>query len=108
MNRSDEAAAILLHTFEALSRQVGKTLSAKTRTDLARACELLAAGDDYEELLDDLPAARVMVQLDRDDWETRQWNEFRIWQQQKADEECYTRPGASWGARDICECPWRS
>lgn len=51
---SEEAAAILTRTLEALARQLGKTLSTKTRTDLARACELLARGDDYDELLVDL------------------------------------------------------
>ena len=51
---SEEAAAILIRTFEALARQNGKTLSAKTRADLERACELLATGDDYTDLLDDL------------------------------------------------------
>ena len=54
MQRADEAAAILTRTFEALARQLGKTLSTKTRADIARACELLAAGDDYDELLVDL------------------------------------------------------
>ena len=54
MTASEEAAAILIRTFEALARQTGKTLSSKIRADLARACELLAAGDDYETLLDDL------------------------------------------------------
>jgi hypothetical protein len=51
---SEEAAAILIRTFEALARQAGKTLSHKTRDDLSRACELLAQGDSYDELLVDL------------------------------------------------------
>ncbi len=51
---SEEAAAILIRTFEALARQNHKTLSQKTRADVARACELLATGDDYDELLIDL------------------------------------------------------
>lgn len=51
---SEKAAVILTRTFEALARQLGKTLSAKTRADLTRACELLADGDNYDELLVDL------------------------------------------------------
>lgn len=92
MHRSDEAAAIITRTLEALARQVGKTLSAKTRADLARACELLAAGDDYDELLEDLleqppiRSERVTQSFDREDYgdpnfgrfrERRQWEEQR-------------------------------
>jgi hypothetical protein len=51
---SEEAAAILIRTFEALARASHKTLSQKTRADLTRACELLARGDSYDELLVDL------------------------------------------------------
>ena len=51
----EEATAILTCILEALARQSGKTLSQKPRADLARACELLAAGDDLGELLDTLP-----------------------------------------------------
>lgn len=54
MERSQEAAQILIRTFEALARQLGKRLSERTRADITRACELLAAGDDYEDLLEDL------------------------------------------------------
>jgi hypothetical protein len=50
----EEAARILCRVLEALARQSGKTLSTKTRSEVERACELLAAGDDYSDLLDDL------------------------------------------------------
>lgn len=86
---SEEAAAILTRTFEALARQAGKTLSRKTRDDLTRACELLAAGDSYDELLVDLleqppiRSERITQQFEREpaygdpnfeSWR-RQWRE---------------------------------
>jgi hypothetical protein len=51
---TQEATAILTRILESLARVNGKTLSRKTRADLARACELLSTGDNYDELLDDL------------------------------------------------------
>jgi hypothetical protein len=50
----EEAARILCRVLEALARQNGKTLSSKTRSEVERACELLATGDDYSDLLEDL------------------------------------------------------
>lgn len=70
----EEASRILCRILEALARQSGKTLSAKTRAEVERACELLAAGDDYDELLVDLleqPPGRpapVTQSFDRDDY----------------------------------------
>lgn len=55
---SDEAAQILTRVFEALARQAGKTLSAATRSDIGRACDLLAnAGEDLDTVFEDLPPA---------------------------------------------------
>lgn len=54
----DEAAAILTRLFEALARVNNKTLNARTRADIARACELLShAGADLGDLFDELPRA---------------------------------------------------
>lgn len=66
MNPTDEAAQILTRLFEALARRSGKTLNARSRDDIKRACELLAnAGDELEDLLDELPAERVTVNFQR-------------------------------------------
>ncbi len=52
----EEAAQILTRVFEALARANGKTLNARTRADIGRACELLASGGaELDALLDDLP-----------------------------------------------------
>jgi len=52
----EEAAQILTRLFEALARRSGKTLNARSREDIRRACELLAsAGEELDELLDELP-----------------------------------------------------
>lgn len=65
MTASDEAAAIFIRTLEALARLHRKTLNQKTRADLARACELLAAGDDYSDLLEDLLDEPPPIRSDR-------------------------------------------
>jgi hypothetical protein len=66
----EEAARILCRVLEALARQNGKTLSSKTRSEVERACELLAAGDDYGDLLEDLleqpTMPRVTQSFERD------------------------------------------
>lgn len=54
MQAHEQAADILLRVLEALARQNRKTLSAATRADVERACELLSKGDDYDSLLEDL------------------------------------------------------
>jgi len=55
MNPTDEAAQILIRLFEALARRSGKTLNARSREDIKRACELLAsAGEELDDLLDEL------------------------------------------------------
>src|SRR5262245_41902098 len=83
---SEEATAILVRTFEALARLGGKTLSRKTRDDLARACELLARGDDYSDLLDDLLSAppvrsdRVTQSFERPAYGDQN---FEAWRRQK-------------------------
>lgn len=59
MNPTDEAAAILTRLLEALCRLNRKTLNARSRADIKRLCELLAAaGPDLDDLLDDAPAPR--------------------------------------------------
>lgn len=59
MTPQDEAAQILTRLFEALARQNRKTLNERSRADIARACQLLAsAGDELDDLLDDLPPPR--------------------------------------------------
>ncbi len=56
MNPTDEAAQILTRLFEALARQNRKTLNARSKADIARACDLLShAGEAFGDLLDDLP-----------------------------------------------------
>ena len=56
MNPTDEAATILIRMFEALARQIGKTLNARSRADIKRACELIAgAGAELDDLFDDRP-----------------------------------------------------
>jgi len=80
---TEEAAAILTRILEALARQSGKTLSRKTRDDLARACELLSAGDNYDELLDDLLSTppirseRVTQTFERDDYGDTNFGNWR-------------------------------
>lgn len=88
MQRSEEAAAIFTRTLEALARQVGKTLSAKTRADLARACELLSAGDDYTDLLDDLLTAPPPIRSERVTQSFEYGDpEFERWRKQRREEE---------------------
>jgi hypothetical protein len=56
MDAVTEAAQILTRLFEALARRSGKTLNARSREDIKRACELLAsAGEELDDLLDELP-----------------------------------------------------
>lgn len=56
MDPVTEAAQILTRLFEALARRSGKTLNARSREDIKRACELLAsAGEELDDLLDELP-----------------------------------------------------
>lgn len=56
MNPTDEAAQILTRLFEALARRTGKTLNARSKADIARACELLShAGEELDDLLDEVP-----------------------------------------------------
>jgi hypothetical protein len=82
----EEAARILCRVLEALARQSGKTLSAKTRGEVERACELLSAGDDYSDLLDDLLSAppvvsdRQTVSFEREDYGDPN---FRTWRAQR-------------------------
>lgn len=70
MDSIAEATQILTRILECMCRLNGKTLSAKTRADLARACELLARGDDLDELLDDLPirSDRTTQSFEREDY----------------------------------------
>ena len=89
MQRREEAAAILVRTFEALARVNKKTLSTKTRADISRACELLAAGDDYSDLLEDLleqppiRSDRVTVNLERPAYGD---SNFEAWRRQREED----------------------
>lgn len=61
---SDEAAEIFIRLFEALARRSGKTLNERSRADIRRACELLShAGDELDDLLDELPPPAPRVSL---------------------------------------------
>jgi hypothetical protein len=79
----EEAARILCRVLEALARQSGKTLSAKTRAEVERACELLSAGDDYSDLLDDLLSMppirsdRVTQSFERPDYGDAEFGRWR-------------------------------
>lgn len=79
----EEAAQILTRVLESLARASGKTLSARTRQDISRACELLAAaGPDLDACLDDLPhttpGERVAAQEYADvPAEVEQWKKAR-------------------------------
>jgi hypothetical protein len=60
MDPTVEAAQILTRLFEALARQNHKTLNARSRADIARACELLShSGEALSDLLDDMPPPRT-------------------------------------------------
>lgn len=59
MSPTEEAAAIFIRMFSALARLHGKSLSAAMKDDLCRACELLGcAGDELDDLFEDIPAPR--------------------------------------------------
>jgi hypothetical protein len=79
----EEAARILCRVLEALARQNGKTLSAKTRGEVERACELLATGDDYSDLLEDLLEQPTMSRVTQSfeqapaDYGDRRFGEWR-------------------------------
>lgn len=64
MDPVTEAAQIFIRMFEALARRSGKTLNARSKEDIRRACELLAsAGDELDDLLDELPPPSPRVSL---------------------------------------------
>lgn len=88
---AEEAAAILVRVLEAMCRANGKTLKARTRDDIARACELLA---NPREELDDLlltmpvtpgvtphdaprvtPSERTKVAFERDEADIPHWRQ---------------------------------
>ena len=89
MQAHEQAADILLRVLEALARQHKKTLSAATRADVARACELLTKGDDYSDLLEDLlleppPRREYKTQsFDRVPTEAEQIDDFDHWRRQR-------------------------
>ena len=78
----DEAAQILTRLFEALARQSGKTLNARSREDIKRACELLSnASAELDDLLDDLPPPKPKT-TPAERWaavpaEVERWREMR-------------------------------
>jgi hypothetical protein len=73
MDPVNEAAQIFTRLFEALARRSGKTLNVRSRADITRACELLShAGQELEDLLDELPprpareyATQVLPEVER-------------------------------------------
>jgi hypothetical protein len=86
MDRTQEAAQIITRVLEALARASGKTLSQKTRADLARACELLSTPSDLdilEDLLEMPPirSDRTTVNFEREasppDYGDRKFGEWR-------------------------------
>lgn len=82
MNPTDEAAQILTRLFESLARRAGKTLNERGRADVRRACELLSqGGQEYTDLLDDLPDPQPRVRPARDyttmPIEVEKWREER-------------------------------
>ena len=62
-----------------LARRSGKTLSARSREDIKRACALLAsAGDELDDLLDELPAREYStVSFEAKPPEVERWKERR-------------------------------
>lgn len=82
MNTTDEAAAILARVFEALARQNGKTLSAATRADIGRACELLtSAGEELDDLFEDLPPVAPR-QSPGEQAISPGWQDFERWREE--------------------------
>lgn len=81
MSPEAEAAQILTRVFEALARANGKTLNARSRADIGRACELLShAGANLSELLDDVPRvspAEAMVDAAERDPNYQEWRRRR-------------------------------
>jgi hypothetical protein len=60
MDPTVEAAQILTRLLESICRLNRKTLNARSRADIARACELLShSGEALSDLLDDLPPPRT-------------------------------------------------
>ena len=79
---TEEAAQILTRLFESLARRTGKTLNERGRADVRRACELLShAGEQYTDLLDDLPDPPPRTRPARDyttmPIEVERWRERR-------------------------------
>lgn len=79
MNNIEEAAQIFLRVFEALARQNGKTLSAKTREDVEQACSLLGNAAADLEVLEDLTDAprRSLGEYAVADERFQRWREER-------------------------------
>lgn len=78
----DEAAQILTRLLESLARRTGKTLNERGRANVRRACELLShAGEQYTDLLDDLPEPQPRTRPARDyttmPIEVEKWREER-------------------------------
>jgi hypothetical protein len=61
MNATEEASAILIRIFESLARVNRKTLNARSREDIRRACELLANAGMEDQIDEHIYAARRRV-----------------------------------------------
>jgi hypothetical protein len=83
MDPADKAAQILTRLFEAICRLNRKTLNARSRDDIKRACALLSsAGEELDDLLDELPPPRPPEHRPARDYttmpiEVEQWRKER-------------------------------
>jgi hypothetical protein len=81
MDPTVEAAQILTRLLESICRLNRKTLNARSRADIARACELLShSGEALSDLLDDLPPPRTeysTVSFDATPPEVARWKAQR-------------------------------
>lgn len=83
MDPITEAAQILTRLFEALARQNRKTLNARSRADIARACELLShSGQELDDLLDELPQPE---RRPAQEYATQVLPEVRQWKAQRGE-----------------------
>lgn len=84
MTPQDEAATILIRLLESLCRLHRKTLSARSRADITRACQLLASsGDELDDLLDDLPPPRPRTEYSTMSFDKKVPEEVDRWREKR-------------------------
>ena len=84
MDPVDEAALIFIRMFEALARRSGKTLNARSKADIRRACELLShAGTELDDLLDELPPPPAPAYRSARDYSTVTLPEVEDWKKRR-------------------------